>query len=168
MRQFFRGLICVVGVSMIGTAQLGAEGIKLSGCLVQGNDGYLLTNTAGDPAWTKESDAKVAPSTVGTTGKFATVFYWLDGNGDLKKHVGHHVEVEGDLKGSLKEGEIKSDRKDDWTELEVSSDGHKMKARVPNASIVAGPDGDKEKKADILVRRVAVEHVKMLGASCAP
>ena len=44
------------------------------------------------------------------------------------------VEIRGDVKGDLKDGEIKLDRKDRWTELTVKSDGRTMKANVPNAS----------------------------------
>ena len=55
-------------------------------------------------------------------------------------HIGHQVEVDGDLKGDLQDGQIKIDRKDQWTEIEVESDGRDMKARVPNTSIVAGPE----------------------------
>ena len=145
------------------------DNIKLTGCLVQGegDGGYLLTNTPAEPAWQHTADANVAPDAVGTTGSFATVFYWLDGDGDLKHHVGHRVEVEGALKGDLKDGEIKRDRKDMWTELTVKADGRTLKARVPHTSVVSG-DGGKDRKADILVRRVDVEHVRMLDAACAP
>jgi hypothetical protein len=41
-----------------------------------------------------------------------------------------------------------------------------MKAQVPNMSVVPASKGDKERKGDILVRRVDVERVRMLGASC--
>ena len=94
------------------------EDIKLSGCLVRGEGdgaGYLLTNAPSEP-WLKTADTKVMPSAVGTTVNYATVFYWLDGSGDLKQHVGHRVEIEGDLKGDVRDGELKMDRKDNWTE----------------------------------------------------
>ena len=48
------------------------------------------------------------------------MFYWLDGDDDLKHHIGHRVEVEGDLKGDVKDGEIKTERKDNWTEVTVT------------------------------------------------
>jgi len=59
--------------------------IKLTGCLIRAENGagYLLTNAPDDPALFKADDRKVAPSAVGTTGGFATVFYWLYGNNDL-------------------------------------------------------------------------------------
>lgn len=147
-----------------------ADDIKLNGCLVRGDGdgaGYLLFNAPGSaPALTRTDDRSVTPSIVGTTGAFSTIFYWLDGNGELKNHVGHRVEIEGDLQGDLKEGEIKLDRDDRWTEVTVKSGDRTMKAKVPNASIVAVSDRDDEHKSNILVRRVSVEKVKMLAAAC--
>ena len=106
----------------------------------------------------------MTPGTIGTTGDFANIFYWLDGNGDLRKHVGHRVEIDGDAKGDVKDGEMKIDRTEGWTELTVKSDGRTMHARVPQASIVAGPDP--QRKMDVLVRKIDVEHVRMLAADC--
>ena len=148
-------------------APLRDKSLKLSGCLIRGEGdgaGYLLISRAFDPAATAAAGAHVTPGTIGTTGDFANIFYWLDGNGDLRKHVGHHVEIEGDAKGDVKDAEMKIDRKDNWTELRVKSDGRTMRARVPQASIVAGPDPDR--KMDVLVRRIDVEHVRMLAADC--
>ena len=87
------------------------------------------------------------------------------GNSDLDQHVGQRVEVEGDLQGDVRDGEIKTNRKDRWTEVEVKSDGRTMKARVPNASFALADDRDKQ-KGGILVRRVNVNKVKMIGAGC--
>ena len=150
-------------------ATLANDDIKLSGCLVKGDsDGdYLLTNAPAEPAWQQSASANVTPGAVGTTGTYATIFYWLGGDGDLKDHVGHRVEIEGELKGDLKDGEIKVDRKDKWTEMTVKSDGHTMKANVPHSSVVAA-NGGKDQKANILVRKVDVSKVRMLGATCEP
>jgi len=147
---------------------LADDDIKLSGCLVRGEGdggGYLLVNSPGDPGWLGKEDHKVAPSAVGTAGGPAAVFYWLGGSHDLPAHVGHLVEVEGELQGDVREGEMKVDRKDHWTEVTVSSNGRTMKARVPHAALFAD-NGDHKKKGDILVRRVNVDHVKMLSAAC--
>ena len=146
-----------------------ADTIKLSGCLIRGEGdlgGYLLTNAPDDPALIKADDHKLAPSSVGTTGGYTSTFYWLSGNGDLKAHVGHRVEIEGDLQGDLRQGEIKTSRKDRWTEVTVTVNDRSMKARVPNASLMPASDRDHTHKGDILVRRVNVEHVKMIGAGC--
>ena len=141
--------------------------IKLSGCLIRGEEGaaYLLTNAPGDPAIFKADDHRVAPSAVGTSGGFATIFYWLYGNDELNEHVGQRVDVEGELEGDVRDGEIRTLRKDGWTEVEVTSSGHTMKARVPNASFLWAADRDNE-KGRILIRRVNVEKVKMVGAGC--
>jgi hypothetical protein len=143
------------------------KSIKLSGCLIRGEGdgaGYLLISHAFDPAQTASAGAHVTPGTIGTTGDFANIFYWLDGSGDLRKHVGHRVEIEGDAKGDVKDAEMRINRKDNWTELTVKSDGRTMNARVPQASIVAAPDTDR--KMDVLVRKIDVEHVRMLAADC--
>lgn len=147
----------------------GADDVTLKGCLVKGEgngSGYLLTNSNSVPAWQRSDDTRVQPGQVGTSGGFESVFYWLDGDSDLQKHVGHQVEITGDLEGDLEDGEIRLDRKDRWTELTVKSDGRSMKAIVPNASMFPGPLDDKDRKVHVLVRKVDVEHVTMRAASC--
>jgi hypothetical protein len=113
---------------------------------------------------TKERN--VATSAIGTSGTFSTVFYWLRDDDDLKDHVGHRVEIEGELKGDIKEGEIEIDRKDNWTELEVKSGGEEMKAKVPNAYVFTDATRDKDRRISALVRKVDVDHVKMVSANC--
>jgi hypothetical protein len=142
--------------------------IKLTGCLIkgEGDGGYLITNLPSEPAASNGAGASVATDAIGTAGGFTTMFYWLDDDGDLKQHVGHRVEVEGHVKGDLKDGEIKLERKDNWTELHVKSDGRSMKAQVPNAFLVPAAGRDKDQKMTALVRRVDVDHVRMLSASC--
>ena len=142
--------------------------VKLSGCLIRGEGddaGYLLANPPTEPSL--DSPGKqVKPSVLGTSGDFATIFYWLDGHGDLKDHIGHRVEVEGDLRDDVKDGEITTERKDNWTEVTVKADGRAMKAQVPNTSILPASSRDKGRKSDILVRRVDVERVRMVAAIC--
>jgi hypothetical protein len=142
--------------------------VKLSGCLIRGEGddaGYLLANPPTEP-WLNSTGKQVTPSVLGTSGEYATIFYWLDGHGDLKQHIGHRVEVEGDLRDNVKDGEIRTERKENWTEVTVKADGRTMKAQVPNASMFPASNRDKERKSDILVRRVDVERVRMLGATC--
>jgi hypothetical protein len=157
-------LTCVIsGKPAVATA----DAVKLSGCVVRAEDGdgYLLITAPRTPALASQTEpAAAAPTTLGTAGVFTNIFYWLDKDDDLLPHVGHHVEVDGELKGELRDGEIKVDRKAQWTEIEVESDGRDMKARVPNASIVAGPGADRT--IAVLVRRVDVSKVTMLDAAC--
>jgi hypothetical protein len=163
--------VCLSAPFISGAAVLGGQdkGVTLKGCLVKGEgdgSGYLLTNLPAEPAWQRSADATIQPSVVGTTGGFESVFYWLDGDNDLQKNIGHQVEIKGDLKGDLEDGEIEMDRKDKWTELKVKSDGRTMKANVPNASLFPAPGADRDKKVQVLVRKVDVEHVTMLAATC--
>jgi hypothetical protein len=168
------GLFAAATVSVVGVANTSVrastadEKIKLSGCLIKadGDDDYLISNLPSEPGASTVADRSVTTTAIGTAGNFTNVFYWLRDDDDLKKNIGHRVEVEGELKGDIKEGEIKLDRKDNWTELEVKSDGHEMKAKVPNAYIFPDPTRDKDRKMSTLVRRVDLDHVKMLSASC--
>ena len=172
-RILLASAIAVAAVAASGSARLGAEtreseDIKLSGCLVRGEDGgYLLINSPSEPGLQTTADSTVAPGAVGTAGNFATIFYWLKDHNDLKEHVGHSVEVEGDFEGDIKEGDIKIDRKDKWTEIRVKSDGRDLHARVPHSSIVSPPSRDK-REGKVLIRKVDVDHVRMLAANCQP
>ena len=173
-RTFLAGLFAAAAVTAVGVVNTSVqaaprdEKIKLSGCLIKadGDNDYLITNLPSEPGASSTADRSVATTAIGTAGNFTNVFYWLGGDDDLKKNIGHRVEIEGELKGDIKEGEIKLDRKDNWTEMEVKSDGHEMKAKVPNAYIYPDPSRDKDRKINALVRKVDVDHVKMLGASC--
>jgi hypothetical protein len=164
---FAAATAAVAGSTTSAQAFGGEEKIKLSGCLVkaEGDDGYLITNLPSEPA-ASTADRNVTTSAIGTSGTFSTVFYWLRDDDDLEEHVGHRVEIEGELKGDIKEGEIEIDRKDNWTELEVKSGGDEMKARVPNTYIFADASRDTDRKISALVRKVDVDHVKMLSANC--
>jgi hypothetical protein len=144
-----------------------AETMKLTGCLARGEGdgaGYLLFNVPSGLAPAPSSSPATTPDAIGTTAAFTNVFYWLRDDDDLKPHIGHLVEVEGELEDEIDDGEIEIDRKDEWTEIEVKSDGREMKARVPSASVVPGPDPDR--KINVLVRRLDVEEVRMLEAVC--
>jgi hypothetical protein len=164
-------LVCtfVVTAWEAGNARGAADkDVKLSGCLIRGegdDGGYLLANPPTEP-WLNTPDQKVAPSALGTSGDYSTMFYWLGGDDDLRQHIGHRVEIEGELKGDVKDGEITTERKDNWTDLTVKADGRTLKAKVPNTSIFPASNRDKERKVDILVRRVDVKRVRMIGASC--
>ena len=173
-RTMMIGLIAATTVSVASVANTsvrassGDEKIKLSGCLIKadGDNDYLISNLPSEPGASTVADRSVTTTAIGTAGNFTNVFYWLGGDDDLKQNIGHRVEIEGELKGDIKEGEIKLDRKDNWTELEVKSDGHEMKAKVPNAYMFPDPTRDKDRKISALVRKVDVDHVKMLSASC--
>jgi hypothetical protein len=139
-------------------------GIRLIGCLVKGDDGYLLTNLPSEPSTVSPAGSSIIPGAVGTTGVYSTIFYWLDDNDDLKHHVGHRVEVVGSLKGDPKNAEIRLRRYYAWTEMKVKSDGHSMKVLVPAA--LPAPYIDIDTKVSAVVRRVDVDYVFMLAVGC--
>jgi hypothetical protein len=161
----------MVGVGFlveVARAKAAEADIKLSGCLVRGEEGegYLLTNAPGEPAWQRTAEGNVMPGAVGTSGAFASVFYWLDDHDDLADHAGRLVEVEGELEGDLEEGHIKIDRKAEWTEIEVNSDGEHLKARLPHASVIGAAGRPDDRKISVLVRKVDVDRVRLLGVTC--
>jgi hypothetical protein len=170
LAALFACAVAAPAVVNVDARTLADDDVTLKGCLVKGEgdgSGYLLTNAPAMPTLQRSSaDSKIEPTTVGTSGGFESVFYWLDGDNDLKKNIGHQVEVKGEVKGDIKDGEIKLDRKDNWTEMKIKSDGREMTAKVPNASLMPAPHEDKDVKSHVLVRKVDVSKVTMLAATC--
>ena len=151
---------------LASTAVAADDDIRLSGCLVRGHDGegYLVTNVPGEAAWQRAADATVVPGPVGTSGTVSSILYWLEKKDGLDDHVGHNVEIEGKLLGNLQDGQIKVTPKDEWTELEIESDGKSLKAQVPRSVLIIPEKRDQ--KLDVLVRRVEPQRVRMLAAVC--
>src|SRR5688500_20402635 len=92
-------LVCTFVVAERASASRAADKrVKLSGCLIRGEGDdarYLLANPPTEP-WLRSPGKQVTPRVLGTTGDYATIFYWHGGHDDLKQHVGHNVEVERD------------------------------------------------------------------------
>jgi hypothetical protein len=109
-----------------------------------------------------EAASSDAPNPIGTAGFAGRVFYWLDDDEDLAKHVGQQIEIKGDLK-DIEKGEIEIDQDGAFTKIEIKLDGKKETARVPT-SWLGVPADDKEQKFEIVARRVDVDDVKVLGA----
>src|SRR5260370_796792 len=108
-----------ISTAIVCAAAPAEKEITLSGCLIRGEGdgaGYLLTNHPIDLSAQSTAGGHVMPGTVGTTGAFANVFYWLDGGRDLRKHIGRAVEIEGHTNGDVKDAEMKVNSKDNWTE----------------------------------------------------
>ena len=139
-------------------------GIRLTGCLVKGDDGYLLTNLPSASSTGSPVAASAVSGAVGTAGVYSTVVYWLDGNDDLKHHIGHRVEVVGNIKGDPKNADIRFQRYLTWTEMKVKAGGHTLKALVP--SVVPASDVGIDSRVSGVVRKVDVDHVFMLSVGC--
>ena len=54
----------------------------------------------------------------------------------------------------------------DDDDLKVKSGGDELKAKVPNAYVFPDATRDKDRKISALVRKVDVDHVKMVYANC--
>ena len=134
------------------------DDVTIRGCV-----GRHASSTPAQPflIWSR-SDIMLS-NIASATGKPALserVFYWLEDEEDLTKHVGQMVEVKGDL-GDFKTGEVEFDRDDDFTEIRLKLNGKSEKARVPTAWL--GPNA-REGDFDIPSRKIDVDSVKVLGA----
>jgi hypothetical protein len=86
------------------------------------------------------------------------VFYWLDDDEDLAKHVGQTIEVKGEL-DDFETGELEIERDEEFTNISLEVDGETERARVPTAWLGAPREGE----FDIAMRRIDVEDVDVLG-----
>jgi hypothetical protein len=157
----------LVAVVLTATNAAAADDdIRLTGCLVRGEDGdgYLVTNVPGEAAWQRGADATVVPGPAGTSGTISSILYWLEKRDGVDDHVGRYVEIDGKLPGDLTEGRIKITPKEQWTEVEIESGGTSMKAQVPRSVHFIPGDGDRT--LDVLVRRVVPRRIRMLAAGC--
>ena len=148
------------------TVTIDKDNITMRGCLqkVSGD------STTAPPmlVWTR-SDLMMAglkaaepnsPAAIGTTGMGERVFYWLDDEEDLSKHLGRMVEIKGELK-DFEKGEIEVKREGEFTEIQLELGGKKEKARVPVSWI--GPTSKRDQEFDIVARRIDVEKVRVIG-----
>jgi hypothetical protein len=134
------------------------DDVTIRGCV-----GRAAASTPAQPflIWSR-SDIMLSNVAAGTgqPGLTERVFYWLEDEDDLSKHVGQMVEVKGDL-GNFKTGEVEIDREDEFTEIRLKLNGKSEKARVPTAWL--GPN-TREGDFDIPSRKIDVDSVKVLGA----
>jgi hypothetical protein len=133
------------------------DDITIRGCVSRVSPGSSI----GAPmmVWTR-GDIMLSNATAPGGKLTDRVFYWLEDDEDLAKHVGQLIEVKGDL-GDFKKGEVEIDRKGDFTEIELKLGDKEEKARVPTAWLgVARSEGE----FDIVARKIDVDEVKVLGA----
>ena len=168
-RTWSRKLTMSLAAASLSFATLAAAGKQPS--VVVNDDEITIRGcvgrvTPGGPAdermlvWTRGDIMLSNPSALRSGQLAERVFYWLDDDDDLSKHVGQMIEVKGDL-GDFEKGEIEFDRDGDFTEIELKLDGKTEKARVPNALL--GPHRS-EGEIDIVSRKIDVDDVKVIGA----
>ena len=98
---------------------------------------------------------------IAATGPQGRVFYWLEDDEDLAKHVGQMVEVDGELK-DFEKGEMEIKRDGAFTDVALKMGGKEEKIRVPSTWL--GPGSNDDREFDIIGRRIEVNDVKVLGA----
>lgn len=143
--------------------------VTITGCVVKGDGGYVLTNVASETE--AAALAAGAPSTPQPPGAVlpARVLYWVDDDDDLEDHAGHKVEVRGELEGEVEKGTISAEREGGVVELEFKVDGKKVAIKVPDvppAIGTSGKVGDKEVDFPYVVRRIDVKSVKTITSTC--
>jgi hypothetical protein len=132
--------------------------ITIRGCVNRVQPGSVTT--APMLVWTRGDIMLGNASALGSGKLTERVFYWLDDEEDLSKHIGQSIEVKGEL-DDFEKGEVNIDKDGDFTEIELKLDGKTDKARVPTAWLGA-PSG--EAKFDIVARKIDVDEVKVIGA----
>jgi hypothetical protein len=165
---FSKRLMAVVAGASLSMVTLAAAGqqptvvvndddITLRGCVGRVQPGSVPA--APMLVWTR-GDIMLSNASVLGGLSSGRVFYWLEDDEDLSKHVGQMIEVEGDL-GDFEKGEVDIEKDGDFTEIELKLDGKTEKARVPSAWLGA-PRGEGE--FDIVARKIDVDKVTVLGA----
>jgi len=141
--------------------------VKLVGCVIKGDGGYVLSNVDG---W--EPFAPGAPSTTITSASNVggRTFYWLKDDDDLEKHAGRKVEVIGKLDNEIDQAKIKVERDGGMTKIEFKADGDSkvtIKAPEPLTAVpTSGTVADREKTHRVAIRKIDVKSVKVLASTC--
>jgi len=166
-----RATLATVGLSLtIGVAaaiaqqpsvRVKGDDITIRGCVGHSTPGAGLTTPT--LVWTRSDIMLSNAMSVQSSGQTALndkVFYWLENEQDLVKHIGQQVEIKGDL-GDFKKGEIEMKRHGEFTDIEMKLGGKTEKARVPTSWLGAKAD---EGEVKIVSRKVDVDKVKVLGS----
>jgi hypothetical protein len=148
----------LAGAGQQPTVVVQDDDITIRGCVGRVQPGSVSTTQM--LVWTR-GDIMLSNASAIRSGQLAErVFYWLDDDEDLSKHVGQMIEVEGDL-GDFEKGEVDIEKDGDFTEIELKLAGETEKARVPTKWL-SEPRGEGE--FDIVARKIDVDDVRVLGA----
>lgn len=101
---------------------------------------------------------------VGTTGMSDRVFYWLNNEEDMSRHLGKRVRITGEV-DDFQKGEIEIDRDGDFANVKLELDNQDEEIRIPMHFLGRGIKDDVD--IDIVARKVDVDDVDVLGP-CLP
>jgi hypothetical protein len=151
----------------------GDNEVTLTGCVVKGEGGYVLTNIAQETA---------AAAVTGTTEEMARknrdagiagpaqVIYWLEDDDELEEHAGQKVEVRGELEGEIEKGKISVEREEGMVEVEFKVEDEKtITVKLPPTHTPVGTAGavtDREVDIPYVVRKIDVDSVKTIASVC--
>jgi hypothetical protein len=193
----FATLAFACGISAIAAAQqtsapataagAGTDGkVTLTGCVVKGDDGFLLTDavasaTTATTGVSPTADGVTATTKTTTTPGQATMLYWLDGSDDLNAHSGHRIEVTGEIEGDVEAAELTVEREASGVKISAKSGDRKVIAMLPDVPAAVGTSGtaapgaiadkedkdkDREVEMNYALRKLDVKSVKMISATC--
>ena len=167
--------LAVAAFATVGAQQpsvtVNDDNITLKGCVTKSGSQSplapsMLVWSRGDILLAgAASTSPAAPNPVGTSGLAGRVFYWIDDDEDLGKHIGQEIEIRGELE-DFKDGELEISRQGEYTEIELDLGGKEEKIRVPHAWLADSDAADKDKDTEfkIVGRRIDVEDIKVIGA----
>ena len=174
MKLMYLAVALAVAAPTTAVSALDDKDVKLVGCVVKADDGYVLMNAVATPHPMGTAEAVAAAHAHSPTPAHPIrTFYWLEEDDDLEGHAGHRVEVVGELE-EVERGQIAVEREQDMIELEFKVDGDKkVTVKVPDtpaaAAAVVGTTGtvtDRERDIAVKVKKVDVKSVKVLAQSC--
>ena len=147
--------VCAAGIGISAApaaADLDKVPMTLTGCVVAGEakDSFLLTNVT--------IDGPVPHN----------VFYRFDSDKDLKKNIGHRVEVQGyaDLE-DMDKGKVKVKTEDGKVKTEVTSERKTVKVESEDVFFASmGAVAKGKMKADVATYKLDVKSVKRLEGNC--
>lgn len=141
--------------------------VKLTGCVIKGEGGYVLSNADG---WEPFSPGAPSTTVASASSVAGRTFYWLKDDDDLEKHAGRKVEVVGKLDKEIDQGKIKVERDHGMTRIEFKADGEpKVTVKAPDPLTTVGTSGaapDSEKTHRVAIRKIDVKSVKVLASTC--
>jgi hypothetical protein len=156
----FSGLVALVCGAITIPLSLDGDNVFIRGCVAKapvadfGSESMLI--------WSR-SDVMLRSAAI-QAGQSAPlserVFYWLNNDKNIEKHIGQRVEVKGKL-GNFKNGEVEMKREGQFTDVKLKVGDKTEKARVPTVWLGANAG---EGTFTFPSRKIDVDDVKVLGA----
>jgi hypothetical protein len=172
LRHSLTVLLAMLSVDLLAFQQRSAvtideDDITIRGCVTQASP-----QSATAPAmlvWSRSDIMLAGATAVGETtvapaaeaGIAGRVFYWLEDDENISKHVGRMVVIKGKLR-DFEKGEIEVKRDGAFTDITLELGGKEDKVRVPTSWL--GPAKSEDHEFDIVARRIHPDDVDVVGA----